>query len=72
MEPWDLETNFFKAKILLNLDSEEEGELCIGCAGGMNTIATLKYTTRRTPEKSSAFRIDVNGSAGRTFRSRYS
>jgi dipeptidase D len=59
-----LESNFFDAKILLNLDSEDEGELFIGCAGGMNTIATIKYNTRRTPEKSSAFRIDVTGLQG--------
>jgi dipeptidase D len=59
-----LESNFFDAKILLNLDSEDEGELFIGCAGGMNTVATIKYNTRRTPEKSSAFRIDVTGLQG--------
>jgi dipeptidase D len=59
-----LESNYFEAKILLNLDSEDEGELFIGCAGGMNTIATIKYNTRRTPEKSSAFRIDVAGLMG--------
>jgi dipeptidase D len=59
-----LESNFFDGKILLNLDSEDEGELFIGCAGGMNTVATIKYTTRRTPEKSSAFRIDVTGLQG--------
>jgi dipeptidase D len=59
-----LQSGFFNAKILLNLDSEDEGELFIGCAGGMNTVATLKYETRKTPEKSSAFRIDVTGLQG--------
>jgi dipeptidase D len=59
-----LESNFFTGKILLNLDSEDEGELFIGCAGGMNTVATLKYNTRRTPEKSSAFRLDITGLQG--------
>jgi len=60
----ELEAGFFDSKILLNLDSEEEGELCIGCAGGMNTIATLKYNSRRTPEDSTAYRIEVSGLKG--------
>jgi dipeptidase D len=59
-----LEPGFVKSKILINLDSEDEGELFIGCAGGMNTIATLKYETRRTPENTSAFRIEVSGLQG--------
>jgi len=60
----NLESGFFTANILLNLDSEDEGELFIGCAGGMNTIATLKYEMRQTPEGSSAFRIEVTGLQG--------
>jgi len=59
-----LEHGFFESAILLNLDSEDEGELFIGCAGGMNTVASLKYSARRTPEASSAFRIDVTGLQG--------
>jgi len=59
-----LASGFFSGKILLNLDSEDEGELFIGCAGGMNTIATLKYKLRRTPTGSSAFRIEISGLQG--------
>ncbi len=59
-----LEPGFFASKILINLDSEDEGELFIGCAGGMNTLATLKYNVRRTPDGSTAFRIDVTGLQG--------
>lgn len=59
-----LEKDFFTSKILINLDSEDEGELFIGCAGGMNTLATLKYNVRRTPDDSSAFRIEVTGLQG--------
>jgi dipeptidase D len=59
-----LETGFFKSRIMINLDSEDEGELFIGCAGGMNTVSTLKYNVRRTPEESSAFRIEVTGLQG--------
>lgn len=59
-----LEPGFFTSKILINLDSEDEGELFIGCAGGMNTVATMKYKVRRTPEGSAAYRIEVAGLQG--------
>jgi dipeptidase D len=59
-----LESGFFSAKILLNLDSEDDGELFIGCAGGMNTVATLRFKTRPTPESCSAFAIEVSGLLG--------
>jgi dipeptidase D len=59
-----LTAGFFESEILLNLDSEDEGELFIGCAGGMNTLATMKYNLRPTPEGSSAFRIEVTGLQG--------
>jgi dipeptidase D len=59
-----LERGFIESRILLNLDSEDEGELFIGCAGGMNTVASLKYSARPTPEATSAFRIDVSGLQG--------
>jgi dipeptidase D len=59
-----LSEGFITSKILINLDSEDEGELFIGCAGGMNTIATIKYNVRRTPEKSVAFKIQVSGLQG--------
>jgi dipeptidase D len=59
-----LEPGFFNSKVLINLDSEDEGELFIGCAGGMNTLATIKYNVRRTPENSMAFKIEVTGLQG--------
>ncbi|HEX2395888.1 MAG TPA: aminoacyl-histidine dipeptidase [Bacteroidales bacterium] len=59
-----LVSGFFNSKILINLDSEDEGELFIGCAGGMNTLATIKYNVRRTPENSVAYRIEISGLQG--------
>ena len=59
-----LESGFLTSQILINLDSEDEGELFIGCAGGMNTLATMKYNVRRTPKSSVAFRIEVSGLQG--------
>ena len=38
-----LEPGFITGKTLINLDSEDEGELFVGCAGGVNTMATFKY-----------------------------
>lgn len=40
-----LEKGFISGDILINLDSEDEGELFIGCAGGLDTTAKFKYTT---------------------------
>jgi dipeptidase D len=59
-----LQPDFVKGRILLNLDSEDEGELFIGCAGGIDTIATFKFRTRPVPSKSLAFRMDVRGLRG--------
>ena len=59
-----LQPDFFESKILLNLDSEDEGELFIGCAGGIDTIAEFKYKTRIFPNKHSAYKINISGLAG--------
>jgi dipeptidase D len=59
-----LESSFFKSKILINLDSEDEGELFIGCAGGMNTNATLKYKSKNAPPDSRSYRISISGLLG--------
>jgi dipeptidase D len=59
-----LESDFFNSRILLNLDSEDEGELFIGCAGGINTLATLKYKSKNPPADSKAYRITISGLLG--------
>ncbi|PKP09897.1 MAG: cytosol nonspecific dipeptidase [Bacteroidetes bacterium HGW-Bacteroidetes-4] len=59
-----LEKDFIKGRILLNLDSEDEGELFIGCAGGVDTIATYNFRTRPVPPKSIAFKLCVKGLRG--------
>lgn len=38
-----LESGFFTGKTLINLDSEDEGQLFVGCAGGVNTMAEFAY-----------------------------
>ncbi len=50
--------------ILLNLDSEDEGEIFMGCAGGKDTQATFHYEPVPTSDKMQYFRIDVKGLNG--------
>jgi len=59
-----LKPGLFKGDILLNLDSEEEGELCIGCAGGINATAKLKYSEVAVPSNSVAYKVEVKGLKG--------
>lgn len=44
-----LKPGVLKGDILLNLDSEEEGELYVGCAGGLDVVATLPYKREAAP-----------------------
>lgn len=59
-----LETGFMTGKILLNLDSEDEGELFIGCAGGKGTVATFQYEPIPAASSMQYFRIAVTGLNG--------
>lgn len=59
-----LDPKDFKGRILLNLDSEDEGEIFIGCAGGMDTIVKMYYQMVEAPEDSTAYRITVSGLKG--------
>lgn len=61
---FEMKSEFFKSKILLNLDSEDEGELFIGCAGGVDTVVTFAYHNDRVPSNSKAFKISVTGLKG--------
>lgn len=59
-----LQPGFFTGKILLNLDSEDEGEIFIGCAGGGNTTATFNYQQIKASPDSFFFKINVSGLKG--------
>lgn len=59
-----LKEGFMKGKYLLNLDSEDEGEVFVGCAGGVDTISTLPYTTEKVPEGYHFIKIYVEGLRG--------
>ena len=51
-------------EILLNLDSEEEGELYIGCAGGEDLTATLEYKEVETDSTDVALKVTLKGLRG--------
>jgi dipeptidase D len=59
-----LKPGFLKSNILLNLDSEDEGQLFIGCAGGQDTLVWLPYDKVEIPEGYTAFNLKVFGLKG--------
>lgn len=59
-----LDKNLLTGDILINLDTEEEGELYIGCAGGKGTTATFRYSKDDTPMNQYWFRLEVKGLSG--------
>lgn len=59
-----LQSGFLNGTVLLNLDSEDEGELFIGCAGGIDSVGTLKYTPESVPAGSFAAKLEVKGLLG--------
>jgi dipeptidase D len=59
-----LQKGFFTGKILINLDSEDEGELFIGCAGGADTVATFDYQKEAPEPDSNALKVNIAGLKG--------
>ena len=59
-----LQPGVLKGDILINLDSETEGELYVGCAGGMDTEGTGRYTKIRRPKGYQAYSLQVKGCQG--------
>ena len=59
-----LKPGVLKGDILLNLDSEAEGELYVGCAGGLDASATAGYKRCRTPRGYKTWRLAVTGFKG--------
>ena len=59
-----LKGGLLKGEILLNLDTEEDNELGVGCAGGIDVTAQRDYEQVPTPSDSIAFEISVKGLNG--------
>ena len=60
----NLGTDMVTGKILINLDSEDDGEIFIGCAGGIDTTAIFKYKRSVSPENFKYFKVSVSGLLG--------
>ena len=60
----DLKSGWLKGKYLLNLDSETEGELYVGCAGGIDSEATFRFQPVEVEEGDIALRVSVKGCKG--------
>ncbi len=59
-----LKPGFLKSSVLLNLDSEDEGEIFIGCAGGRDTQAFFSFHKEAIEEKTTPFKLTISGLKG--------
>jgi len=59
-----LDESLLKGKILINLDSEDEGELFIGCAGGIDTTAIFRYEPKPRNAENVTYQISISGGLG--------
>jgi len=59
-----LKPGFLKGEILINLDSEDEGELYVGCAGGMDANFEMEYNIRMVPKSVKGYEIAITGLKG--------
>lgn len=59
-----MKAGFMEGDYLINLDSEDEGQIFVSCAGGANTTAEFSFTTAPTAATDYAFRITVKGLMG--------
>ena len=59
-----LQAGYLKGEILLNLDTEEDDEIDIGCAGGIDVTAVRSYKQIKGTEKVPAFRFAIKGLQG--------
>jgi len=60
----NLKPGLLDGDILLNMDSEDEGELYIGCAGGVDTNVKFSYKEEPVPGDSIAYKVSVTGLKG--------
>lgn len=60
----NISKDMIKGDMLLNLDSEDDGEVFVGCAGGIDTTADFVYKRSFTPENFSYMKVSVTGLLG--------
>ncbi len=59
-----VEAGFFESRRMINLDSEEDEAIFVGCAGGRDTVFTLKNKATRSPKESGGRKITIGGLRG--------
>jgi aminoacyl-histidine dipeptidase len=59
-----LKKGFFDGKILLNLDNEDEGQFCVGCGGGNDTVGTFIYKDKQLVPGCVVSKFSVGGGLG--------
>lgn len=59
-----LEPGILQGNVLLNTDTEDEGELCIGCAGGIDTTVQWGFTAEAADSADTAIEVSVTGLQG--------
>jgi dipeptidase D len=59
-----LEPGILKGDILINMDSEDEGELYVGCAGGVDVSAIKDYKEEPSPKKMTCYKVFIRGLKG--------
>lgn len=59
-----MKAGFMTGSMLINLDSEDEGQIFVSCAGGRNTTATFTYTKEQAPEGSFFIKASLKGLIG--------
>lgn len=59
-----LDNKLLKGEVLINLDSEDDGEIFVGCAGGIDTTSSLPYISEKSPTGYFAFSVSVKGLTG--------
>lgn len=60
----ELKAGVLKGDILLNLDTEEDNEIGVGCAGGVDITATRTYVEEKTPDGTVGYKLSVKGLQG--------
>lgn len=61
---FSLDKNLLSGSLLINLDSEDDGEFFIGCAGGIDTTVVFDYQPQPAPDGLFYFKVGVKGLAG--------
>jgi dipeptidase D len=59
-----MEAGFMTGEMLINLDSEEEGQVFVSCAGGCSTVATFKFNREMAPVDFFFVQISLKGLNG--------